>query len=290
MHPNTFFRTLFSPSKRDEVFVIMSFAKEFEERWQHIIEPLIREDLHLKPNCVDYNRSGETVIHDMMDGIAHSRLVLTEITSSQMTDAVGHILPQRNGNVMWELGVAHMMRMPNEVIIIRSDMDRTIFDLTQYRAFDYDPEDFAASRSMLKTLMEDRLKAIDQTKSYHVKECAQSLDLQSWMILLQACGTGKVRPLAVKTIGDALIGVRIIPAISRLLEMGVLSTAFTQVTVEILQSSIEESAENMLEYTIIPFGIAVVKHIGEKMGLDSPELQSKLEKPNAEMTHQLQFP
>jgi hypothetical protein len=180
------------------------------------------------------------------------------------TGKMGVWKPQRNGNVMWELGVAHVMRMPDEVVMMRSDRDRTIFDLTQYRAFDYDPGDFAASRAMLKTLMEDRLKAIDQAKSYHVQQCARSLDLQSWMILLEACGAGRVKAQTVKTVGDVFVGVRRIPAIWRLLGMGALSTDFTRITKEMLQSSINEPTDGMLEYNITAFGLAVLRRYHEK--------------------------
>lgn len=283
MHPNTFSRTLFDPAKRDEVFVIMSFDSEFDERWQQIIEPVIREDLKLIPNRVDYNRSGENVIHDILDGIAHSRLVLAEITSSEMMDTSRIYWPQRNGNVMWELGVAHVMRMPDEVVIIRSDRERTIFDLTQFRAFDYDPEDFAASREMLKTLLGDRLISIDQSKSYHVKICANSLDFNSWLLLLSACLTGEMRPPVIRNLGEILRGVSTIPAITRLLEMGALSTEYPLATVEILKTSVDLPSEELLKYKVTPFGIAVAKYIADQMGVGAPDLQSELERLSAEM-------
>ena len=106
MHPHTFYSTLFGFEKRNEIFVIMSFAPEFNRRWERVIEPAISQELKLRANRVDYNDSGESVIHDIMDGISHSRLVLADITSSQMTDRRGQEWPQRNGNVMWELGIA----------------------------------------------------------------------------------------------------------------------------------------------------------------------------------------
>ena len=51
--------------KRDDVFVVMSFAPEFEDRWNRVIEPCIREDLGLMANRVDYNQSGESIVHDI---------------------------------------------------------------------------------------------------------------------------------------------------------------------------------------------------------------------------------
>src|SRR5689334_10021836 len=123
MHPHTFYSSLFEHEKRAEVFVIMSFAPEFDDRWLRVIQPFIRQDLRLTPNRVDYNVSGESIVHDILDGIAHAKLVLADITSSPMRDAQDQIWPQRNGNVMWELGIAHVMRLPDEVVVIRSDND-----------------------------------------------------------------------------------------------------------------------------------------------------------------------
>src|SRR5438552_1364827 len=120
MHPHDYYSSLFEPTKRDEVFVIMSFAPEFEERWFRDIAPCLEKDLKLTANCVDYRISGESIVTEILDGIAHARLVLADITSSKMTDSYGIEWPQRNGSVMWELGVAHMMRMPDEVLMIRS--------------------------------------------------------------------------------------------------------------------------------------------------------------------------
>ena len=59
MHPHTFYSTLFNQSKRDEVFVIMSFASEFGQRWVEIIEPCIREDLHLQIGRRDQQIPGD---------------------------------------------------------------------------------------------------------------------------------------------------------------------------------------------------------------------------------------
>ncbi|MGD9127196.1 MAG: hypothetical protein PVH19_07430, partial [Planctomycetia bacterium] len=163
MHPNTFYASLFEHDKRDEVFVIMSFASEFNARWENVIRPAIETDLQFTANRVDYNESGESVVHDILDGIAHARIVLADITSVDMFDMNGQKWPQRNGNVMWEVGIAHTMRLPDEVIMVRSDCEESIFDLTQFRAFEYDPSDPPNARNYLCKLIKDRLKSVDQT-------------------------------------------------------------------------------------------------------------------------------
>lgn len=273
MHPHTFYSTLFGPTKRDEVFVIMSFASEFDDRWLSVIEPCIREDLGLKANRVDYNTSGESIVHDILDGIAHARLVLADITSSSMRDRHGQVWPQRNGNVMWELGVAHVIRVPDEVIVIRSDSDPTIFDLTQFRAFHYDPSDVAGSRQQLAAIGKDRLRAVELAASDHVRRCACALDFSGWMLLSAAVAGQGIEPPVSKTMGQVMANMATIPAIARLLDMGALATSFASLTPEAIQSMGEGPSEKLMKYRITPFGVALLRYCVEQMGVLSPEMQ-----------------
>lgn len=277
MHPHTFYSTLFEHKKHDEIFVIMSFAPEFDDRWLRVIEPCIREDLGFNANRVDYNISGESIVHDILDGIAHSRLVLADITSSPMSDEHGQVWPQRNGNVMWELGVAHVMRVPDEVIVVRSDNDPSIFDLTQFRAFPYDPQDVVGSRRMLTAIATDRIRAVEQSASDHVKRCAALLDYTGWMILSNAAAGEGIDPPVTKTMGQVLGNMSIIPAIARLLDMGALTTSFASLTPEAIQSLGDGPAEKLTKYRIAPFGEAVLRYCAEKMGVLSPEMQPLLQ-------------
>ena len=217
LHPHTFYSTLFHHHKRDEVFVIMSFAPGFDSRWNDVIRPAIEADLKLTANRVDYNVSGESIVHDILDGIAHARVVLADITSTRMTDLRGTQWPQRNGNVMWEVGIAHTMRLPDEVVMVRSDNDPSIFDLTQFRAFQYDPSDPVIARSVLTSLIGDRLKSVDQAKSDYIQRCADSLDPHAaTFLIMQIPIDGKsvqIRP----SLANA-------SAVPRLCELGIICT------------------------------------------------------------------
>lgn len=264
MHPSTFYSALFSKEKRDEVFVIMSFAPEFEDAWVRIFEPTIREDLKLKPNRVDYNISGESIIHDILDGIAHARLVLADITCSAMRDARGTVWPQRNGNVMWELGIAHVMRLPDEVIMIRADNEPSIFDLTQFRALSYDPDDVDGARRLLAHLGQDRLNSIDQSKSAYVQRCVQSMDYLSWMILQEADqigGIGYENNIPTNN------------SIGKLLEMGALVTSFLTATPELVQGATNMSTKDFLKYQISAIGKAILGCIDRQISLSSVGLE-----------------
>ncbi|MDB4963967.1 MAG: hypothetical protein JWP01_3966 [Myxococcales bacterium] len=275
MHPHTFYSTLFRPTKREEVFVAMSFAPEFEERWQRVIEPCIREDLKLTPSRVDFGKSGESVVHDILDGIAHARLVLVDITSTELTDDQDTRWPVRNGNVMWELGIAHVLRMPDEVIVVRSDNADSLFDLTQFRAFNYDPNDVASARQVLSNIAKDRLRSIDLSASDHVRRVAESLDFDAWMILFTAIATqGGMKPPLMRTMGEHLSNMKRVVAIQRLLELGALTTSFVGATPELLKAADDTPAEDMMLYRVSAFGRALMLYSAKQQGMFSPEVMA----------------
>ena len=259
MHPHTFFSTLFHFDKREEVFVIMSFAPEFNRRWERVIEPAISQELRLRPNRVDDNDSGESVVHDIMDGIAHSRVVLADISSSTMSDRRGQTWPQRNGNVMWELGIAHVMRLPDEVIVVRSDDDPSIFDLTQFRAFQYDPEgDEEEARRILVSLVRDRMRSIDQSRSDYVRRCAGALDPGGIGFLFNAAPLSRAPFPIEATMGNALI-------YPRLFELGILKSSISS------QRPEGWGPPKLVTYaTVTPLGYEVIRVLSAQLGLPSP--------------------
>ena len=250
MHPHTFYSSLFDRNKRDEAFVIMSFAAEFHARWNDVLLPAIESDLGLKANRVDYNLSGESIVHDILDGIANARLVIADITSTHMSDPSGVLWPQRNGNVMWEVGIAHTMRLPDEVIMVRSDDDPSIFDLTQFRAFNYDPTNAAAARQIVSYLAQDRLKNLELTKQRKVTEAIESLDADSLTLIVAHRKHDYFSVNRASTIGDAMseMAAGTKPAVRHLLSLGMIRC-------DVAMSS------NAYAYNWTDFGRAVIQAI-----------------------------
>ena len=106
MYPASFFH-LFPPFPRDnKVFVAMSFASAFTHRWEKVIMPAIArvqiDGQPLEPIRIDQCRISDSILVEILDGIRRSRLILADIT------AIGEISgkPVRNGNVLYELGIA----------------------------------------------------------------------------------------------------------------------------------------------------------------------------------------
>ena len=88
---------------------------------------------------------------------------------------------------MWEVGIAHTLRLPDEVLLIRSDTEPSIFDLTQFRAFSYDPTDVPRATTWLIALIRDRLRAVDQANSQLVARAARSIDALGVHFLFSVC-------------------------------------------------------------------------------------------------------
>src|SRR5688572_24479525 len=131
MYPAAFFG-LFPPFPRtDQVFVAMSFAPQFDARWRDVIQPAIRRisanNIRQEPRRVDASIVGDSILTEILQGVSQSRLVFADITSRNHLGAE----PVRNANVMYEVGLAHAVRLPEEVLLFRSDADPLLFDVAQ---------------------------------------------------------------------------------------------------------------------------------------------------------------
>ena len=271
MYPQNFF-SLFPPFPRNNnVFVALSFDKKFDSRWENVIAPTIRKvqinGVSLSPYRVDVSRISDSILTDILEGIRSSLLILADIT------AIGNIngKPVRNGNVMYEIGIAQAIRIPEEVVLFRSDEDEILFDLANIRVNFYDPDrDPIKASSILGKSLIGALSEIDHKKSLAVNHAAESLDFDCWQLLLQAYATPTktVDQPVIRTIRDVISKTRILMAISRLLESGLLTAQFIELTKTVLESlDPDAQAEKILKYRITPFGEAVVEQIAEKMDL-----------------------
>ena len=127
MHPNTYLRTFWRLELKPQVFVAMSFDQRYQARFNNVIAPAIVA-LNLQPYRVDLSKSGESILTEINEGIAHSLLVLADISTVGKDSATSH--PYRNGNVMYEVGIALACRQPHEVLLIRDDQDKFLFDVS----------------------------------------------------------------------------------------------------------------------------------------------------------------
>lgn len=279
MFPSNYF-SLFPPfPKENKVFVAMSFHPMFDERWSNVIDPSIRRvernNVPLEPHRVDTRQVSDSILTEILTGISRSLVIFADVTSIGKLDNK----PVRNGNVMYEVGLAHAIRLPEEVILFRSDNDELLFDVANVRVNLYDPgHDPEKARIKVGTTIVEAIKEVDLKRNLSVKAAAESLDYTCWDILLTAAAKDGIHPPPMKTMGQALGNARHISAISRLLELGALRTNYLHITPELLSNPNDQPAEKMLKYKLTEFGNALLKHIASEMGMLSPELQASFNK------------
>jgi hypothetical protein len=180
MYPKLYLDYFRDFNRTREVFVAIPFAKEFQLRWKKVIQPGI-EAAGLRPYRVDVRRISDSILTDILAGIARARFILADI-SFQGSDGRQ---PGPNPNVMYELGIAHAMRLPEEVIVIRDNRseDRSPFDISHIRYTSFNPEKHVMAKRTLRQLIKEAQKAIDVTRDQIVERTLQALDPDSMWFL-----------------------------------------------------------------------------------------------------------
>jgi hypothetical protein len=279
MYPANLFG-LFPPFPREEkVFVAMSFDPRFDNRWRDVIAPAIRHvavnGTPLEPVRVDMRRVSDSILTEILTGITNSRLIFADVTTIGVLDG----RPVRNGNVLYEVGIAHAVRLPEEVILFRSDNDPLLFDMANVRVNFYQPEEaLEDARGVVSDTIVAAVKEIDLHKHLAVKKAAESLDFPSWWLLAEAQAQVGIAHPAMRTFGQALGNASRANAISRLLELGAIKTTYLNVTPELFTKIADSTDTPILTYECTEFGKAVFQEGMARMGLFSPEMQEILEK------------
>ncbi len=274
MYPSEYY-SLYPPFPRqDLVFVAMSFSSAFDFRWKNVIKPGVNRvapnDKKLEAYRVDTKKVSDSILTEILTGISKSRLVIADITTIGQVDGK----PVRNGNVLYEVGLAQAVRLPEEVLLFRSDDDPLLFDVSNIRVNSYDPdnEPEKAQETIIDAIV-SAYKTIDQRKHLTVQRLAETLDYPSWWTLSIAHGQGGISHPHQKSLGQFLSTFSQTQAISRLLELGVLKTKFQEVTPEKLEiDGDSNSAELIMRYESTELGAAVFKYAANELGILRPEM------------------
>lgn len=166
MHPNAYLKSLWRNSFEPQVFVAMSFDERFNGRFTNVIQPAIEEmpigGKSLKAIRVDITKSGESILTEISNGIAHSFLVLADVSSIDVGRFGGK--PIRNSNVSYEVGVALACRSPEEVLLIRDDSDPLIFDTSSIPHLTIDFDNATDAIEKIRAALQDRARERDIQK------------------------------------------------------------------------------------------------------------------------------
>jgi len=250
------------------VFVAMSFDTMFTPRWEQVIAPAIsrieHQCLRLRPHRVDLSRASDAMVSEILRGIGRATLVLADITAS--ADLNGRAV--RNANVMYEVGIAHAVRQPQEVILVRSDKGKLDFDIAGVRIHNYDPDaDQEAACVWLSQLLSDSLNSVLTHRSLALESAARRLSVPATQLLLEISlddGITVEHP-AMNTFGDVLSGMQRTQAISQLLELGALESVITTFTQDQMSMTIDSICQ-VVRYRLTTFGQALMVQIGVSMG------------------------
>jgi hypothetical protein len=169
MYPKIYIDLFRSFDRIPKVFVAMSFSPQFESRWKEIFEPAI-VSYSLEPYRTKEILVSNSITIDILDGIGRAKLLLFDISDEESG--------KPNSNVMYELGIAHAIRLPEEVIILRDDISKSsTFDISHIRWNTFSPQKIEESITKVKELIENAEREIDLTKDKLVTKVITLLDI-----------------------------------------------------------------------------------------------------------------
>lgn len=258
---------LFPPfPKTNMVFVAMSFDSSFKPRWANVLCPAVQKvvfkDKELFPHRVDLSSKNDSVITEIVRNISECSLFIGDVST------IGHLSiereqdkPIRNSNVLYEVGLAHACRLPEEVILLRSDNDVLDFDIAGVRVHSYDPDKVETSIEMVADLIVQALSSVDDRKRILVENTTKLLDAEMFSLLHE---TKDIPQPIFRTMLDVPPIAERISAINRMLGLGLLQTIFNELTPEVLKGSIKK----IVAYRHTSFGRAVLARIRQEINSD----------------------
>lgn len=142
----------------DTVFVAMSLHERYNERFEKVIKPAIEGKKiggrQLKANRTDISKSGESILTEISDGIAHCFLFLADVSTIDRLKFSGK--PARNENVLYEVGMALSCRSSEEVLLVRDDTEPLIFDTSSVPHVTIDFDQISDAVTAIRALLVDR--------------------------------------------------------------------------------------------------------------------------------------
>ncbi len=153
---------------KKKCFVIMPFSETeslAEEKWteifEHIIKPAVEES-ELNYECKRYGLGRANIIKDILEDLNRAQEVIADLTDN-------------NPNVLWELGVRHVLK--RRTILISQDKKFLPSDLKDYPVIPYDQT--KAGFDKFKEDIKDKLKDIEADPEKPDSPVADFLELKN---------------------------------------------------------------------------------------------------------------
>ena len=225
MHPNAYLSTFWRLELKPQIFVAMSFSRDYQVRFDQVIAPAIESiavrGVTLKPFRVDISKSGDSILTDIMEGIAHSQMILADVSAIGRDSKTSH--SYRNGNVMYEVGIALACRQSEEVLLVRDDEEKFLFDVSTVPHMKIDFTDVTNARRALTEQLMDRLRAQSYVRDARVEKALRALSPAELFVLKDAAKYGELQSWGwPKTVG---IDISQMAALPRLLDKQMIRVA-----------------------------------------------------------------
>lgn len=259
---------LFPPFPRNNrVFVAMSFDDRFQLRFDEVLRPAIEGIEYLGQKLVahrvDLTIKSDSIVTEIVQEIAQCRLVVADLSTLGVISE-SQSRPVRNANVFYEVGLAHASRLPEEVILLRSDNDKLDFDIAGVRVHEYDPDNVESARAEVQRLARSALESIDLRKSIAVKKGLQSLDFTMYGVLQEAISD--IPHPKLRTVADILAGTDRLNAIYRLLSSSMLHAVLKPLAPELMDGP--RVLEDAHAYRATEFGRTVLMAARDQQGFN----------------------
>jgi hypothetical protein len=150
MYPKTFFEENNFQVQSGKCFVLMPFANEFNEVYDTIREAVESPITNFVCERADDIRGGGHIMESVLKKIAESEIVIADLTG-------------KNPNVFYELGITHLIKQPNKVILLIQDIDTLPFDLTPFRSISY-KQSIAGAKQLKQDLQNAIVEVADMLK------------------------------------------------------------------------------------------------------------------------------
>jgi hypothetical protein len=251
----------------------MSFDAQFDRRWETVIKPALASvevsNEHLVPHRVDLSLKSDAILTDILQSIATARVVFADISAKHEIDSRAI----RNANVMYELGIAHAIRQPEEVVLFRSDSMKLEFDVAGVRVHSYDPDGRPEeAQAQVKKVVSESLRAVTACRAVAVETACGRLTGHSIGVLMEAVGKGVVNQPP-----SNLASSEIMRAITLLLEIGAIQTHIDVYEVKGAEKSDDGKVPiQFAAYRPTSFGHAVLTAVLKRIGIDPQHFSQRM--------------
>jgi hypothetical protein len=136
-------------------FVLMPFAERFNEVYDAISEAVEGPDVNFSCHRADELFGGGHIIEDILRCTAKAEIVIADLTT-------------KNPNVFYELGIVHMVKSIEKVLIITQSMEDIPFDLRHFRCIVYDQSP-SGLRQLKRQLIDSILQVAQRKYRFSVR-------------------------------------------------------------------------------------------------------------------------